>query len=77
MSKGIKFVAMQGKKVIAEGSTKNFRTNKPVLDIARKALAEKLEGKKSTLCRVSIIRDGEKAGEWTCSPLKSKKKKAA
>ena len=76
MSKSIKYVAMKGNKKIAEGSTKNFKTNKPVLDIARKALAEKLNGKHS-LCRVTIIRDGEKAGEWTCSPLKSKKKKAA
>lgn len=75
-SKEVKYVAMQGKKKILEGSTKNFRTNKQVLDIARKALSEKLHGKHS-LCRITIVRDGEKAGEWTCSPLKSKKKKAA
>lgn len=68
MSKVIKYVAMQGKKKVLEGSTKNFKTNKPVLDIARKALSEKLNEK--ALVRIIIFRDEKKAGEWACHPAK-------
>lgn len=77
-SKSIKYVVSKnGKKVLEGVMSKNVRTNKPVLDIARQALAQKLDGKKASLHRITIFRGEAKAGEWTCSPLKAKKKKAA
>lgn len=75
MSKVIKYVVTVDNEKLVEGETKNFRKNKSVLDVARKALTEKLAGKHK-LCRVTVIRNDKKVGEWTCSPLKSKENAA-
>ena len=47
------------------------KSNSEVLAIAKKALADKLASKGQH--RVTILRGGEKVGEWTCVPSKKKK----
>lgn len=57
--------------VINPMQAKKITKNSEVLALAKKALAEKLDGKGKY--RVSVIIDGEKSGEWTCVPAKTKK----
>ena len=60
----IKYVVRKNERVILKGTcTSNFKTNKKVLDVARKALSGKLA--KRSLVRVEVIRGDQKAGEWT------------
>lgn len=76
--KAIKYVVMKNSKKVLEGTmSKNVRTNKPVLDAARQALAIKLGDKKPSVHRITVFRGEEKSGEWSCNPAKLKKKKAA
>ncbi len=74
-NKGIEYVisTKSGKKVLEGKMAKKVRTNKPVIDFAKKALAQKLGAKKPSLHRVKVLRDGEKVGEWTIAPAKKKK----
>lgn len=68
----IQFQIRKGKRVVLNGKIeKKLRTNKQVLTVARKALVEKLKIK-SGLHRITVLRDGEKVGEWTCTPIKKK-----
>lgn len=69
----IEFQIRKGNRVVLNGKVdKVLRTNRQVLTVARKALAEKLKVKKG-LHRIAVMRDGELVGEWTCNPLPKKK----